>query len=139
MAKQNQAKADKTAVRKVTKALPCTLNDDEILKYGRDIARAHAERERIATEAKSVAKDYSSKVAEQDAIIGKLSPRVHSGIETRDVECEETKNWSKGTVIVRRNDTGETVEARPMREEEKQVEITVGDQEVGGSSTNENE
>ena len=114
---------DKTAVSKVTKALPVHLTEPEILQYGRDVARAVSDRERIKEEGKSIAKDYASKVAEQEAIIGKLSPRIHSGIETRDIECRQTKNWTRGTVQIIRTDTEEIVESRPMREDEKQVEL----------------
>ena len=123
MSKTNRA--DKSVTRKVTKPLPCHLTDEEVLKYGREVARATTERDRIASEAKSVAKDYASKVAEQNAIVGKLSPRIHSGIETRDVECVEVKNWTKLTVSVTRQDTGEVIESRPMREDEKQAELTL--------------
>jgi hypothetical protein len=118
-------KEDKQIRRKVTKALPVHLTDAEVLQYGRDAARAVADRERIEAEFDGVKADYKSKIAEQSAIVGKLSPRIHSGIETRDVACEEVKNWTKGTVTVTRLDTGEVVESRPMREDEKQIEIGI--------------
>jgi hypothetical protein len=122
-------RTDKSVTRKVTKPLPCHLTDEEVLKYGREVARATTERDRIASEAKSVAKDYASKVAEQNAIVGKLSPRIHSGIETRDVQCVQETNWTKLTVKITREDTGEIVECRPMREEEKQMELNPGEKQ----------
>ena len=128
MGTKKSREPDKMITTRVTKALPVNLTDDEVLKYGRDIARAHAERDNIASRAKSVAKDYASKVSEQDAIIGKLSPRVHSGIETRDVECEEIKNWTAATVTITRLDTGEVIESRPMREDEKEMQLSVASQ-----------
>jgi hypothetical protein len=115
--------ADKIMTRKVTKPLPVKLTDTETLQYGRDAARAMADKERIGAEFDGVKADYKGKIAEQEAIIGKLSPRIHSGIETRDVECLETKNWTQATVEVRRTDTNEIVESRPMREDEKQIEM----------------
>ena len=134
--KTMQEVADKTLTRKVTKALPCKLTDDEVLKYGRDIARAVSDRERIDGELNSVKADYKGKLAEQEAIIGKLSPRVHSGIETREVECEEVKNWTRGTVTVIRQDTGERIEDRPMREDEKAMQLNLGD-DATAAATNE--
>jgi hypothetical protein len=122
--------AQKTQKIRVTKPMPVRLTDAEVLKYGRDAARAVADRTRIEAEFDSVKADYKSKIGEQTAIIGKLSPRIHSGIETRDVECEEVRNWTKGTVTVTRLDTGEVVESRPMREDEKQMEVTF--EEDGG-------
>lgn len=109
----------------VTKPLSVPLTDEEILKYGRDCARAQSDRDRIISEAKSVAKDYAAQVSEQDAIIAKLSPRINSGKETRDVVCYQVLNWNTGRVIVSRSDTGEVIEDRPMREEEKQREMAI--------------
>jgi len=116
--------AQKTQKIRVTKPMPVKLTDAEVLKYGRDAARAVSDRTRIEAEFESVKSDYKAKINEQSAIIGKLSPRIHSGIETRDVECEDVKNWTKGTVVVTRLDTGEIVESRPMREDEKHMEMT---------------
>lgn len=109
----------------VTKPLSVPLTDEEILKYGRDCARAQSDKDRIISEAKSVAKDYAAQVSEQDAIIAKLSPRINSGKETRDVVCYQVSNWNTGWVVVSRSDTGEVIEDRPMREEEKQREMAI--------------
>ena len=117
-------KKEKVLKRKVTKPLPVKLTDREILQYGKDMVRAMADTERIETEFDSVKKDYKAKIAEQQAVVDKFSPRIHSGIETRDIECVEIKNWTNGTVRVNRMDTGEIIESRPMREDEKQMEMS---------------
>jgi len=124
MAKSNKTAQDRVLRRKVTKALPCKLTEQEVTAYGRDLARAYTERERIAKELTSVKEDYKAKIGEQEAAIGKFTSRVHSGIETREVECEETKNWTRATVEVVRLDTYEPIESRPMREDEKQMEMS---------------
>jgi hypothetical protein len=124
MAKKQQT-TDKMMTRKVTKALPCNLTEPEVTHYGREMARALSDKARIETEFDSVKQDYKGKIGEQQAIVEKLSPRIHSGIETRDVECQEVKNWTKLTVTVTRLDTGDVIESRPMREDEKQVELTL--------------
>ena len=111
----------------VTKPLAVVLTEQEVLQYGRDCARAQADRDRIISEAKSVAKDYAAQVSEQDAIIAKLSPRINSGKETRDIMCYQVSNWNMGRVMVSRSDTGEVIEDRPMREEEKQREMPIAD------------
>ena len=123
---------EKVMKRMVTKALPVKLTDVEVLQYGRDVARAHSERERIKDELDSVKADYKGKIMEQDATIGKLTPRIHSGIETRDVECVEVKNWTKATVQITRTDTGEVIESRPMREDEKAMELSLEGDEGDG-------
>ena len=109
----------------VTKPLAVVLTEQEVLQYGRDCARAQADRDRIISEAKSVAKDYAAQVSEQDAIIAKLSPRINSGKETRDIMCYQVSNWNTARVMVSRSDTGEVIEDRPMREEEKQRELAI--------------
>jgi hypothetical protein len=114
----------KTITRKVTKALPCKLTEPEILQYGRDMAHAMSERERVQAELDSVKQEYKARLEEYSATINKLSGRVNSGIETRDVACLEVKDWTDATVRITRLDTSEDVEARPMREDEKQMELT---------------
>jgi len=122
---KDNPKVEKVVSRKITKSLPCKLKDDEVLKYGRDLARAHAELDRINNELDSIKADYKGKISEQDSLIGKLSVRVHSGVETREVECEELRNWTKARLSVIRKDTGEVIEDRPMREDEKQMEVSL--------------
>jgi hypothetical protein len=121
--KKQSNSTDKTLTRKVTKSLACKLTEAEVLQYGRDMAQEHAEYNRIEGEMKSVQKEYKAKLEEKEANISKLSGRVHSGIEARDVACTETKNWTAGTVYTVRLDTMEVIEDRPMREDEKQMEI----------------
>lgn len=120
---------EKMQSRTVTKQLPVVLTDAEILNYGRDCARAQHEHANIKNTAKTVAKEYASKIAEQEAIIARLTVIINSGKETRDIACLELKNWNKGTVTVSRNDTHEVIESRPMREDEKQMEISEVDAE----------
>jgi hypothetical protein len=45
--KKRTTATDKTITRMVTKSLPCKLEESEVLQYGRDIARAHADKDRI--------------------------------------------------------------------------------------------
>lgn len=131
-------KEEKTLKRSVTKQLPCKLTDAEILAYGRDLARAHSDMSRIDDEFASQKQEFKFRADEQKAIIGKLSARVHSGQETRDVECVETKNWSRSIVTITRTDTKEEIENRPMREDEKQMQLTQidpGNQSGDGEKT----
>jgi len=123
MSKQGTNAKEKVIRRMVTKALPVNLTEAEVLQYGRDVARAVSDKTRIEAEFDSVKADYKGKIAEQEAIVSKLSPRIHSGKETRDVECSEVKNWTRMTVTVTRTDTMEEIESRPMREDEKQMQI----------------
>lgn len=130
--KQGTNAKEKVVRRMVTKALPVELTEAEILQYGRDVARAVSDKTRIEAEFDSVKADYKGKIAEQEAIVSKLSPRIHSGKETRDVECAEVKNWTRMTVTVTRTDTMEEIESRPMREDEKQMQIEgVAEEEAG--------
>jgi hypothetical protein len=50
------------------------------------------------------------------------------------VECSEVKNWTRMTVTVTRTDTMEDVEpSRPMREDEKQMQIEGVDEAEAGT------
>ena len=131
--KQGTNAKEKVIRRMVTKALPVNLTEAEVLQYGRDVARAVSDKTRIEAEFDSVKADYKGKIAEQEAIVSKLSPRIHSGKETRDVECSEVKNWTRMTVTVTRTDTMEEIESRPMREDEKQMQIEGVDGDESGT------
>jgi hypothetical protein len=116
-------KKDKTLTRKETKNLPCKLTEAEVLAYGRDLAGKHAEYSRIEGEFTALKTEFKGKLEEVDARISTLASRVQSGQEYRDVETIETKNWTKLTVSSIRTDTGEVIQNRPMREDEKQAEL----------------
>jgi hypothetical protein len=116
---------DKTVVRKVTKALACKLTDIELLAYGRDVAQAYADLSGTKSELDKIKKEYAGKVTEHEGKIAVLSARLGSGMETRDVACEEVKNWTKATYTVTRLDTLDVIEARPMREDEKAMELNL--------------
>ena len=98
MGKKNEPKPapDKTLSRRVTKALSVKLTDEEVLKYGRDVARAYADRERIEAALDSIKAEYKGKIAEQDAIISKLSAKIRaSGYSFR----ASSREASEGAVM----------------------------------------
>ena len=116
-------KKDKTLTRKETKNLPCKLTENEVLAYGRDLASKHAEYARIEAEFTAMKTEFKGKLEEVEARISTLASRIQSGQEYREVETVETKNWTTMTVTQVRTDTGEVLEKRPMREDEKQAEL----------------
>jgi uncharacterized FlaG/YvyC family protein len=87
------------------------------------MAHAMTERERIQGELDTQKQEYKARIEEKTATIAKLSGRVNSGLESREVVCIEVKDWSDATVTICRQDTGEVIEERPMREDEKQMEL----------------
>jgi len=113
----------KSLKQKVTKQLQCKLSEAEVLAFGRELAGAHAEKNRVQAQLDAVKADYKGKIEEQLGRISSLSAKVHSGIETRDVECVMEKNFETGRVTVVRLDCGKIIEDRPMREDEKQMEL----------------
>lgn len=114
---------DKTLTRRETSSLSCKLTEAEILAYGRDLASKHAEYARIESQFTAMKTEFKGKLEEVEARLATLANRIQSGEEYRDVETLETKNWSVLTVTRTRTDTGEVLESRPMREDEKQQEL----------------
>lgn len=121
--KSTEPKPDKVQVRKETKQLACKLTEAEVTQYGRDLAGCHSDYARVEAEFAAIKSDYKGKLEGIDAKIGMFSGRISSGLESRDVACEETRNWTLALVRTIRTDTGEQLEQRPMREDEKQMEI----------------
>lgn len=118
-----EPKPDKIQTRKETRQLACKLTEPEVTQYGRDLAAKHAENNGITADLTKMKTEFKGKLETVAASIGLLSGRIQSGVEYRDVACEETRNWTLGLVTVIRTDTGEEITRRPMREDEKQMEI----------------
>ena len=58
------------------------------------------------------------------AILGSHSGFVRSKFEFRETECKKFFNYTDRVVSVVRLDTYETVETRPMKDEEAQMELS---------------
>jgi hypothetical protein len=111
-------------VEQFTRELPVKLNDEEKRSRGLDLARAEQELQDFnERERKSKLADLKAREAEIKARIAKLSGIVVTGSEIRNVACRAEADFVNGRAFQFRNDTGERIGDRALREEERQPSL----------------
>lgn len=103
--------------------LKCQLTPAELLACGQELADAHSEHERVTEEAEGMKAEFKGKLQIEEGKIGRLSALIRAGYEHRQIKCETVKDFDFGQVIVTRLDTKETVESRPLSDEERQMDL----------------
>ena len=110
---------------KETLNLQCTLTNDELLKYSREMSEAISEKTRTENNLKSFAAQAKSEIAERDAKISLYSEKINTGKEYRPVECTIVYFWESKEKAWTRNDTHEVVKTDIIPESELQEEANL--------------
>jgi hypothetical protein len=110
-------------MKRVTKELPCQLTEEEKRLRGRELASEVRKKLKLEDERKASAAEFKERKEEIDGTIVRLSNVVNSGIEPRQIECEERPNYHDRTVEIWRLDLEEQAGSRPMEPHELQAEI----------------
>jgi hypothetical protein len=117
------------STKTLIKPFPFTLDTDEKLNRGerlsQEIQSVYDAREGM----KESAKSHKKVVETAEKRVRDLREVVATGVEWRDVECEERFYRSTGEVVTIRLDTGETVDIRPMTVAERQQRFEFGGDE----------
>jgi predicted neutral ceramidase superfamily lipid hydrolase len=93
------------------------------------MADAANELERLEEEANEWKAQHKARVTAAESAVACNASKIRSGYEYRPVEVETVRDYTKGTVTVIRVDDGETVRARPMTNDEKQLDMLKGGDE----------
>ena len=117
---------------KITRELPVMLSDTQIALKADELARAVNERTRLERDLKDYAAGERKKIKDQKAKAKELAEQIESEQETAEVDCEEEHIFQQNKVVVRRLDTREIVEERPMSAEERQETLPLGVNGKGG-------
>jgi hypothetical protein len=104
-------------------SLPCQLTEEQLGERARELARLVEAIEEEEDRAKRVAADSKSEVRRLAAGRDLLARVVSTGTEFREVGIEKFADDDRGIVAVVRMDTGEVVAERPIRAEERQLEL----------------
>lgn len=120
MVTETKAKPSKIERREVVKQLDCKLTEDEILKYGRALASINEQVDRAEVKKKSVVKELDSGIAELEAQRTGLVGKINRGAEYRDVKVCLVRDYEARTYHEERHDTGEIINERPLRDDERQ-------------------
>ncbi len=115
MQKKPQPKIDK-----FTTSLRVQLTPDEVADRADEAAHKLAERDEKEADMKAQQKHAKSEIDELEASFRRLSNEVRSRCTYKPIECERRFDYVAGKVIETRTDTGELINERAMREEERQ-------------------
>lgn len=103
--------------------LPCTLSSQEKELKAVELARTVTNRDALAYEKSLAAQRYAKQIKTAERRIGDLAEEVRSGIEYREVQVTERRDFDRNVVEIIRLDTKEVCGQRAMRAEERQAEM----------------
>lgn len=93
----------------IQRTLSCYFTDEEKVNMAKDMAQANVKKAGIEMTLREAQAQYKSEIAAQEAIVARLSQKIHDGYEYRLVECECEYNIpERGKKTLKRIDTGET-------------------------------
>lgn len=129
MAKKNEEES-RISVTHSKQVLAVFLTDDELLEQAKKMAEATEDAERAESDRKSSATHYKALEEEAQGKARAARTLLRNGYDYRDVPVTITKDWDAKTVTITRDDTGQVVSAREMRDSELQIEIPGNDPEL---------
>lgn len=115
--------------------LDVLLGPEDLARHGRELVNLLGEIEEEEEDQVAQKAEMKTRLAEMHARQSKLAGMIRRGIEKRSVEVEVLADWTTQTAIVRRRDTGEELERRPLRESEKQLRLVPAVAEAAAAAT----
>lgn len=106
-----------------TRLLKCVLTADEIEQRTENLIAAIDRHKAARADGKSAAAQYKSLMETAEADTDRLTNVVRDRTEYRQIQCVTTSDWETLRVITVREDTGEIVEERDMRQDERQMPL----------------
>ena len=106
-----------------TERLPCKLTQDEINQKGMGIVDCMRTKVQLEMEKASLVDGIKSRLKDNDRRCVELAQHYESGIEWRDIECEDEKDFEHACVRTFRRDTNELMRTRIMKAEERQAAL----------------
>ncbi len=99
--------------------LECDLTEEELLTYGHDNANQIRQRSNLEAEKKAYNSRIKSEIDAATEQIEKLSDKISTRKEYREVECKIIEDYDNFNLKVVRLDIAETILDRPMTKSEK--------------------
>lgn len=128
MPKKNEEDS-RISVTHSKQVLAVFLTDDELLEQAKKMAEATEDAERAESDRKSSAAHYKALEEEAQGKARAARTLLRNGYDYKEVAVTITKDWDAKTVTITRDDTGQVVSAREMRDSELQIEILCNDPE----------
>lgn len=117
MAKKTEA-APRIVREENKRSLKCELTRDELLEAGAKLADAQQKIAELESALASYKAQNKSECEMAKASVENLSDKIRRKYEFRDIRCVIEKDFDRGMFTIIRMDTGETVEARPLTDDE---------------------
>lgn len=102
------------------------LTADENADLGQQLSRAIRGQQETLDEKAEVMAEFSQRVKAGTARINELANALNQGYHMREVYCQRIIDFTAGKVRIKRIDTGDIVEEREMRDDERQMVLEVG-------------
>lgn len=106
-----------------SRAVRVTLTDQEIHDAGLRMAQKMSEREQVERVLSAIKEEYKGKLSLIDAEMNRNKQLVLDREETREMLVEEIRDFGDMTYTLMVVETGEIVESRKLREDERQMAI----------------
>lgn len=107
----------------ITKDLPVTLTEMELLEKARELAKFQQDKVSLEEQAKSAAATYKDKIAGTQLNINILSRDITSGYEQRPIDCYWEYDYPARKKRLIRTDNNEIVKAEDVSASEMQKEM----------------
>jgi hypothetical protein len=115
--------AERRAIRKLFKSLPCPLPDLELIKMGSDLASLNLEIAELQEEKKEIAKSFTTRIDGKQETAAGLARRLKDGKGWREVECQDVLIPETNLVETVRMDTGDVVGTRVALDADLQLKL----------------
>ena len=114
--------------KEVIRKLKVEIDDDTLAAYGNELADLIQSLEGLEDDKKASANEYKCKIDSASARARELANLIRARCQYLDVTCREERDFEAREFILRRLDTDEVVERRPLREDECQAELPIEEQ-----------
>lgn len=106
-----------------TRYLEVAFTAEEIIAMRAKVSQNLQELRRKKDALDSLNKQLKGDIALLDAETQLLAEKANEGKEFRNVDVKTTTDWTRSRMIVKRLDTGEVIEDRPLRPNELQKDL----------------
>ena len=111
---------DTVKKHKTSKLLPCVLTDVELQLAGKNLASTVRDIVKVKDRKSTANAGFKKEMEELQQQQREFSELVNTGIEERQVDCEEVFDYDKNMVRTARIDTGEQLSEREMTAAERE-------------------
>lgn len=109
-----------------TRSLRHDLPAAELADLGQQLSRAVKAQQELTDEKAEAMAEFNQRVKAGTARINELANALNSGYEMREVHCHRIIDFDAGIARIKRLDTGEIIEERPLLDDERQMVLEVG-------------